>query len=270
MESDDTRTTFSTLTGIILLLFVLSFFNDRTVLRLPIRVGEFSILVVFKTIDLVSPVLAFIAGTGLYIQTEKKGISGFQNRLTHCFLPFACTLVMGVSLRNSSGGLAWWLLLFFWGGVLFMVFLAETVVCDPNDVRCPFFSILLTGLSYAVFLVAVVAIRVNVTRLSLSLPLLFLISMIVTNRIFSFWLVDWNIEKHSGICALLILESASGLHYLPLNSISYGLLIFIWYYIVVNLEIWLSQGNSIRDGIIKQIPFFIVLSAAFLLTFFFL
>ena len=57
-------------------------------------------------------------------------------------------LFSGVVLRNTTVGFSWWMMLFFGGLLLFLVFTAETIMVDPNDSRRVIAEIVLTVLAY--------------------------------------------------------------------------------------------------------------------------
>ncbi|MHC1771574.1 MAG: hypothetical protein AB9907_07530 [Flexilinea sp.] len=70
-------------------------------------------------------------------------------------------------------------------------------------------------------------------------------------------------EKSAIAVTLLAVQAASAFHYWPVNSLSFSILLFLWYFILVNCVILLSQGISFQAALKRQI-----LPAAILLSLF--
>lgn len=266
MEKDTRRDSFSEITGTILLIYVIASYTDRVLLKLPITLGSFSVLWTLRLMDIVSVLISLILALRFYLILRENFEIGVRSKMNHVFLPFVTVLSVTLALRNTTGGMTWWLLLFLAGLLIYGVMFSEYTICDINSPNRPIALILLSALCYAVFLLAMMAIRTNVTRLVFEMPLCFMITVIDAIRLFSLWMDTKDVISEIFSCGIIMMFSMSGLHYWPINTVSCGVLMFIWYYLISNTEILLSQGRDIRFVLKLQIPVGIILIAAFIYT----
>lgn len=254
MEKKQIQNEISTLTAILLMIYVLTIFVNRSVIVFPLKIGSFSLNINWKMIDLAAPAAGLMGSLGLYqLIGEKAGITK-KGILIQGIIPFAAAFSLGVALRNTAVGLSWWMMLFFGGLLLYLVFTAETIVCDPNDPHTVLAEMLLTGLAYATFLMTAIAVRVNLSRLALELPVIGLVAFLISMRIFSLRLYRVQPEKSAVAVTILTVQAASAFHYWPVNSLSFSILLFLWYYILVNCIILFSQGVPFPAALKRQIP----------------
>lgn len=270
-KTDKENNFFSTLAGIDLLLFSIAFFLHQTVLRLPIVIGSFSILISIRTMDMLTIAAAVLTAIGVFsaIRDVYPEIN-HRECLIHTILPFSTIITIGILLRNTTGGAAWWLLLFSGGLILYLVFVMELTICDENDPNNPLASIFLTALCYAAFFIAAVAIRANIIRLLLTMPMMGLVVFLVTLRVNSLQHFFQNGTIAALLTAFIMIQPTAALHYLPLNSISYGFFMFLCYYILNTLMAQLLQGIRFKTIISRQMPVVILISAGFVYSAFFL
>ena len=254
MEKKQVQNEISTLTAVLLMIYVLTLFVNRSVIALPLKIGSFSLNINWKMIDLAAPAAGLLGSLGLYQLIGESTVLTKKEILIQGIIPFATAFSLGVALRNTAVGLSWWIMLFFGGLLLYLVFTAETIVCDPNDSRSVLAEIVLTGLAYATFLMTAIAVRVNLSRLALELPVIALVAFLISMRVFSLRLYRVQPEKSAIAVTLLTVQAVSAFHYWPVNSLSFSILLFLWYYILVNCVILLSQGISFQAALKRQIP----------------
>ncbi|MHC1771575.1 MAG: hypothetical protein AB9907_07535 [Flexilinea sp.] len=161
MEKKQVQNEISTLTAVLLMIYVLTLFVNRNVIALPLKIGSFSLNINWKMIDLAAPAAGLLGSLGLYQLVGESTVLTKKEILIQGIIPFATAFSLGVALRNTAVGLSWWIMLFFGGLLLYLVFTAETIVCDPNDSRSVLAEIVLTGLAYATFLMTAIAVRVK-------------------------------------------------------------------------------------------------------------
>ena len=144
--------------------------------------------------------------------------------LRHWILPVLTTFAIGITLNAFTGGIAW-LVIFGLGSILLIVvFISEYSIVSAEDVRPPFATIGLTGLSFALYLLLAIAVRSARLRLYVMLPILaFGVVMVVSRTLFlrlGEWDTIWGL-----VIGVMVLEIAIGFHYLPLSPIQFGVLL---------------------------------------------
>ena len=266
MENRKIQNEITTLTGILLLVYVLTIFIDRSIVVFPIRISGFSLDINWKMIDLVAPAAGVLSSLGLLQIIYDRGSFKRKELLVHGIIPFTSAFSLGVALRNTTVGLNWWMMLFLGGLLLFLVFTAETIMVDPNDSRRVIAEIVLTGLAYTTFLITSVAVRINLTRLILELPVLALVAFLIAMRLLSLRISKMKQGKWAVLVTILMIQAATAFHYWPLNSLSYSVLMFLCFYVLVNSMILLSRGFSNSEIRKKQIIPVVVLFLLWILT----
>lgn len=259
MEDRKIQNEINTLTGILLTVYVLTIFIDRSIVVFPIRISGFSLDINWKMIDIAAPASGLLSSLGLLQIIDGKSSVKRKELLVHGIIPFTSAFSLGVVLRNTAVGLNWWLMLFFGGFLLFLVFKAETVIVNPNDNRNVIAEIVLTGLSYATFLITCIAVHINLSRLILELPVIALVAFLIAVRLFVLRIPGVKHERWAVWITVLMIQIATALHYWPLNSLAYSVLMFLCFDVLVNSMILLSHGFSFSEIRRKQIIPVIVL-----------
>ena len=195
------------------------------------------------------------AFTDPHHSTVRERGSHFQ----HWLLPALTAWVIGVPLSNLPDGPAWWVVFSLGGALLLVVFVAEYIIVDPSDIRHPAAAAGLTALSFALTLMLAIAICSSSLRLYLVLPTLVPVASLVALRTVYLrtggqWAVAWAI----GI-ALIIGQVATGLHYLPLSPIQYGLFILAPLYALTSVASLAQENLSLRRGAAEAVIMLLVL-----------
>ena len=183
----------------------------------------FNLPINFATIVSFVAAAMAVVGTDWLLQTH-PGYSG-KTRITHLFLPGLTAWVIGVPLSRLQVGPGWWVVYGLGGALLVLVFIAEYIAVDLQDVRIVPAGIGLTALSFALYLVLSVAIRGAGVRLYLVLagitPTMFLVALrTLYLRLNGKWCWSWAIGL-----SLVVAQLGLGLHYLPLSPLRYGLIL---------------------------------------------
>ena len=245
---------FSTLTGIIILVFMLASITDRELFRFNFDLLGFSIGFGLNAIEIIIPLASFITVLGMFYALHSKLLIEKEQIALHLFLPFAVTLTIGFTLRNFQADMTGWLLLFITGGLLYLVLLFEYINCDPSSSRKSTSIIVLDSLCYAVFLLFIIALRANISRLIVTLPAVFILCFVVSLKIFSSHVIRWNIFMLSAAAGIIMSFADTGLHYWPINIISYGSLMFLWYYTFTSLVIGSDRNESVKRTLQRILP----------------
>ncbi len=194
--------------------------------------GKFNITITGIIFDLpinFATIVSFVAaalavvGTDWLLQTH-PGYSG-RTRITHLFLPGLTAWVIGVPLSRLQVGPGWWVVFGLGGALLVLVFVAEYIAVDLQDLRIIPAGIALTALSFALYLVLTVAIKGASVRLYLVLaaltPTMFLVALrTLYLRLNGKWCWSWAIGL-----SMIVSQLGLGLHYLPLSPLRYGLIL---------------------------------------------
>ncbi len=180
----------------------------------------------FSTI--ITLLTAGLAATGMdwLIHSHQKA-EEYQSRwifLRHWIIPVLTTFVIGVALNTFAGTPLWWVSFVLGSLLLMAVFVAEYNVVAVDEVQHPLASVVLTGLSFALYLLLAIALFSANIRLYLRLPILAIGAMMVISRSLYLRLAKWY-PLWAIVCSLIVSEVAVGFHYLPLSPTQFGLLL---------------------------------------------
>lgn len=254
----------SSLTGLTLLLYVFISFTDRQLLRVPVTIGDFFIQVDLRLFDVGILLIFLLILLGFYDILRMESDYTADDAWVHLVLPAGAAVVIGVSLRNASGGIAWWLLLLAGGAMLYLLLLSESEICAGNYAVKPGAEVLITALSYGFFGLGMIGIRSNVSRLVFIIPLVYLLTWVMTFRIFLIFLYYEELSIHVSAASFISACAAAALHYCPLNAVSYGVIMFLWYYVFTRGEILITEGFTPKEALTRQIPAALLLTALFI------
>jgi len=243
----------------VMLAFAISQFID-----IPVGSSQFSIvgIVIPLNINLSTVITVAIAGMTAsgtdWILRDHPTLSG-RSTVPHLFLPSITAWVQSVTLNNMADTPFKWISFTVGGIFLLVVILAEYIVIYPEDYRKPIATALLTALIYALMLVLTVSLDSSNQRLIISLPAVALGAGMLSMRVFQLQLdQNWPILP-SLSCLLINSQIAATFHYLPVSSLSYGLVLLGALYFPINFTINLNQGTNPKRAIVEGgIPLLII------------
>jgi len=176
------------------------------------------------------------------------GLQG-QRTVEHWMLPTLTALIIGVVLDVLPSGRAWWIGLVTGAVILVAVLVAEYITVDPGAPLYALASAGLTALSYALFLLFVISLRLGVARLFLVVPSVFVAAGLVSLRTLHLRLSGrWDYPWAAGI-GLVCAQIAAGLHYWPLSSLQFGLAVLGPLYALTALASALSEDLPVRSAL---------------------
>ncbi len=246
MEQRRPELYFSTLTGIVMMIFMLTALTNRELFHYDLNLLGFSLSIGLESTQLLIFLAAIFTNLGMYQALRFYLPEETDHIALHLFLPFAVTLTIGFTLRSFGSGDNGWALLIITALLLYLVMYFEFISCDPASVYRPLSIIVLDSLCYAVFLLFMIALRANVYRLILSLPAAFILCMTVSLKIYSFHIIGSSRPLLSFVTGLMIVFAETGLHYMPINIVSYGTLMFLWYYTFTSFIVSADRNESFR------------------------
>jgi hypothetical protein len=241
----------SVLMGIILLAYALTAFVSIPTYDISFDVAGivFEYALDFKF--LVSILVAILAATGtdwlLRGHPEAKG----QNFFPHLILPALTAWMIGVPLNQLQVGVQWWIILGSSSVLLILVFIAEYIIVDLNDMYHAPATVGVTAISFALYLYLAIAIRTANLRLYLMVPALVLPLALLCLRTFYIRLggkiqIAWSL-----VIAFLIGQIALGLHYFPIQPLSFGLVILAPAYALTSLASALEENRPLKTSWIE-------------------
>ena len=173
------------------------------------------------------------------------------NPIEHWLLPTLTAFIIGVSLNVLQFGTLWWIGLAVSAGILVSIFIAEYISVDTGVPMYALASSVLIALSYALFLMLIIALRTVDTRLFLIVPAIFIATGLVTLRTLHLRLSSqWEFPWAIGI-ALACTEIAAGIHYWPISPLQFGLIVLGPLYALTTLASNLSEDVPLRRAALE-------------------
>lgn len=183
----------------------------------------------------------------------------------HYLLPALTAWVIGIPLGLLKVSLQWWAVFGLGTLLLLGVLLAEYVSVDNQDTRHALSLMVLTAVSFGLFLTLAISIRAAGLRLYLLLFTLVPACSVLCLRLFHLRMQEnWNLEWAVGI-TLVIAQIAMGLYYWPIAPIRYGLILLGIIYALVEFATQVQTGSSIRTKLAGPI---LILGLFWILAFF--
>ena len=240
----------SVLTAMVLLAFALTRLLETTAYLVAFQI--FGLVIRFD-IDLRIIIIVLAAGltaTGMdWLLKSHPHIGKKKRTLDHWLVPMLTALVLGMPLYLLRMNLLWWLGFAFGGFLLVLVFWAEYVVVSPGDVNYPTAMVVITVLSFALYLILAMVLRYSAARLFFLLPMTFVATFLVSLRALNLRLGGrWEIPWALGV-AFVGVQLAAGLHYLPITPIYYGVILLGVLYGLTTLVASLLEGIPLRRAL---------------------
>ncbi|TDA63774.1 MAG: hypothetical protein D9V45_13750 [Chloroflexi bacterium] len=235
----------SVITATIFLAYALLPFVDLPGQQISVQLPGFLFQLALNFSTVVSILVALLAAAGTDWLIQGHPTAAGSVRLPNWLLPALTAWVIGVPLTTLEVSTEWWAV-FALGGLLFvLVLVAEYIVVDPDDARHAPASVGLIAVSFALYLVLTISIRVANLRLYGVLfavaPTVFLVTLrTLYLRSNGRWFYGWA----AGIM-VVVGQVAVGLHYLPLTPLRYGLVLTGLTYALVSLA---SGIEDRREG----------------------
>jgi hypothetical protein len=178
--------------------------------------------------------------------------SGYRG-IEHWMLPCLTAFIIGMLLDILPSGPAWWIGFAAGAMILIAVLVAEYIAVDPGAPIYALASAGLVALSYALFLLFIIALRIGGARLFLTVPSVFLAAALVTLRTLHLRMgVRWETRWALGI-GLITAQLSAGLHYWPLSSVQFGLALLGPLYAMTTLAYNLAEEIPVRNALTEPL-----------------
>jgi hypothetical protein len=237
----------SVLTATVLLAFVLTRLLDVTAYLVGFQIFGFNIRFDVDLRIIIILLASGLTATGMdWLLKSHPLIEKKKRTLDHWLVPMLTALVLGMPLYLLRTDALWWAGFGIGGFLLVLVFWAEYVVVSPGDTNYPMAMLVLTVLSFALYLILAVVLRYSGARLFFSMPVLFIATFLVSVRTLNLRLSGrWEVAWALGL-ALVGIQLAAGLHYLPISPIHYGMILLGILYGLTSLVASLLEGITLR------------------------
>jgi hypothetical protein len=236
----------SMLTAVILLTYAVARIVHTPELTLTISLPGFYFVYPLSIGTAISVMAAGLTATGMDWIIRSHPALGKRSTTEHWMLPTLTAFIIGAPLSILPNGAIWWLGFAFGAVLLALVFMAEYVVVDPTASNYAIARAGLTSLSYALFFILVISLRLAGLRLFLLLPVLLLAAGLICLRILHLDGTDrWDFPWSIGI-GIISVQLGAGLHYWPLTPIQYGLALTGPLYALTMLSTNITDGIPIR------------------------
>ncbi len=241
------------LTAAVLLTLALTRLLPASAIELRLAVGNFFITYPINLTTVLTLLAGGLTATGMDWLLRSHPALGNRSPVEHWLLPTLTTLVTGIPLALLPGGLSWWVTFAIAGTVLVVVFIAEYIVVDAAAPSYSAATVLLTALSFAIYLILLVVLHSSDLRLILVLPSVLIVSGLVSLRALHLRLQGrWEFAWAGGI-ALVSVQLAAALHYWPLTPIRFGLALLGPLYALTSLAGSLEENVSIRRAWLEPV-----------------
>ncbi|MEW5939962.1 MAG: hypothetical protein AB1750_09895 [Chloroflexota bacterium] len=241
------------LTAAVLLTFALTRLLPPAAVELRLTLGQFYLPYPVNLTTILTLLAGGLTATGMDWLLRGHPAFGKRPPVEHWLLPTLATLVAGVPLAALPSGLSWWITFAISGAVLTVVFIAEYIAVDPASPSYAAATVLLTALSFAVYLILLTALHSTGPRLVILIPSILAASGLVSLRALRLRLPGrWELAWGGGI-ALVSVQLAAALHYWPLSPIRFGLLLLGPLYALTSLAGSLEEKTPVRRAVFEPL-----------------
>lgn len=192
-----------------------------------------------------------LTGSGVdWLLREHPMVAG-KPTYQHWLLPTLTAWAIGNALIQQPLGPLWWAGFILGSSFIIMVVIAEYITVDPEDVRRIPATMGLTAVSFALYLMLAVTMRVREARLFIIVPTMTLAIGLVSLRVLHLQLGGHWAWVPTALVMLIIGQLTAAFHYLPLSPTAFALALVGPAYAVINLASGVLQGKGWRQLIFE-------------------
>jgi hypothetical protein len=211
---------------------------------------------------LVSLLVAGLAAAGADWLVHQHPALESRSALQHWWLPALTAWAIGILLYGLPDNPIWWIGLIIGGITLTLVLVAEYITVDPDDIYHPLATAGLTALAFSLFLALSISLHAAGLRVFLLAPTMTITTALVSLRVLLLRLHGrWAIVPALSV-ALVSGQFSAALHYWPLSSIRFGLMLTGIVYALTGLVANMAENRSIRQTILEPTIICLVLWGA--------
>jgi len=241
------------LTAAVLLAFAATRLLPASAIDLRLALGPFFLVYPLNLTSLITLLAGGLTAAGMDWLLRAHPILTGRRSVEHWLLPTLTIFVVGLPLGFLENGNIWWIAFGVAAILLVVVFVSEYVSVDPSAASYSAATAILTSLSFAIYFILLVAVRLAGMRLVVVTPAVFIVSGLLALRVLRLRLYNrWEFVWALGI-ALISVQLESALHYWPLSPIQFALALLGPMYALISLAGNLGERTPMRRAAIEPI-----------------
>lgn len=240
----------SILLAVALLGSILIHYIDDAPKEIDIQLPNFFLTFSISIQMIVSLLVAAMLASGMYWLIQDHPQLDRGRSWHHIWLPAlttwaTSTLINFIPVR----GAIWWIVFALGGLILLAVLIAEYISIDASDANYQNASVVLTILAFCIFSAIVLTWHNTSYRLFILFPATFLAGGILAMRIFALRIPDSPVLLLSASLGIVAAHISTSLHYLPLTSIQYCLILvgslYAWITLIIDVQKQLQKSRIV-------------------------
>lgn len=196
--------------------------------------------------NLMSLIAGAIAATGADWMLRDHPLISTHATMPHLILPAISAGALGFPLGLLEISIEWWIIMGLGSLLIILIMIAEYISLDSKDSRYPLALMVLSAVSYGLFLLLSIVLRATNSRLYLMLLILtpffaFLCLRILHFRLGGRWRFEWT-----AVITLIIAQCIIAFYYWPLTPVRYGLSFLGPAYALIGITASLEENPDFR------------------------
>jgi hypothetical protein len=234
----------SVITASILVSYALLPFVQISSRQLAFTVFGILISLNFNFYNLISLITAALAAAGTDWMLREHPNRGDYSTVPHLILPALTAGAIGIPLGFLT---IRWIILGLGSILVLVVLVGEYVSIDKHSQYFPIALMVLSAVSFGLFLIIVIAFRAANLRLYLTAVILPIVYAFFSLRVLQLrlggsWPVKWT-----AVITLAIAQFTIGLYYWPLSPVRFGLLLLGPAYALIGIASSLEESSALSD-----------------------
>ena len=174
-------------------------------------------------------------------------IIGENSTVPHLILPALTAGAIGFPLGFLTVSSSWWIILGLGSILVLSVLVGEYISIDKHNQFFPIALMVLSAVSFGLFLIIIIAVRAANLRLYLTAIIIPTMYALFSLRILQLRFgVNWPV-KWTAVIALTIAQFTIGLYYWPLSPVRFGLLLLGPAYALIGIASSLEESSALSD-----------------------
>jgi len=237
----------SVITASILVSYALLPFVQISSRQLAFTVFGILISLNFNIFNLISLITAALAAAGTDWMLREHPNIGDNSTVPHLILPALTAGAIGIPLGFLTVSPTWWIILGLGSVLVLLVLVGEYISLDEQNKYFPLALMVLSAVSFGLFLIISIAVRAANLRLYLTAAILPIVYAFFSLRVLQLrfggiWPVKWT-----AVIALTITQFTIGLYYWPLSPVRFGLLLLGPAYALIGIASSFEENPNLSD-----------------------
>ncbi len=196
--------------------------------------------------NLISLIAAALSAAGADWMLRDHPLISTHSTYPHLILPAMAAGALGFPLGLLKTSAEWWIIMGLGSLLIILIMISEYISLDKTDSRYPLALMVLSAVSYGIFLLISIVMRASNARLFLMLLILpaffiFLCMRILHFRLGGHWRFEWT-----AVITLIITQCIIAFYYWPLTPVRYGLGLLGPTYALIGIVASLEENPDLR------------------------